>query len=419
MGADSSRRKRALAVRAYAAVDADVDLAFRYRHGWIKIGSEAGSSLSTKKATWSAGHEAGYTDAATGSRPSPGADASSMFTLGYQRGYAEFYDEKRAGAVAPEAPTRALARSNVVAAQKRMARTQTRVEQGDFGGGEPPLLDTVRQGHGPEKSSTAVLPLPKKKDGFLARLKADQPVIGTWLSNEVGTETDLTRHVATQSGVKRYRLPIGTPLGRHLPGSSALEAKELDIAGTTFDDHVKRLDSLMKRVENNDESATIDEEAWKEVAVRLEAMSKIAKTKETHLKIEKKQSLKAAAAKGAGAAAVTFALKEHLPQKVVKFGKEWANEGAAHSLAVMGTNFSVSAASLIGAQQSEHFVEAFHKIIENPAVEIGVTSAVALLISALITRIRKALRERRDRRVAKARGERLTGETPVKRGIAS
>lgn len=225
-------------------------------------------------------------------------------------------------------------------------------------------------------------------------------------------EIDLTRHVATKSGVQRYHLPIGTPLGKHLAGSTAIESRSLDIQGQSFDDHVKRLDALMKRVENNDDSETVDEEAWAEVSDRLEAMKQIAKTKETHLSIEKKQALKAAG-KAAVGAGVSYAIKEHLPGKIVKFGKEWANEGASHSLAVMGTNFAASAASLIGAQQSTHFVEAFNKLLENPAVEIGVTSAVALLISGLIARIRKALKARKDKRIAKARGLRLTGTEPT------
>jgi hypothetical protein len=213
---------------------------------------------------------------------------------------------------------------------------------------------------------------------------------------------DLTRHVATRSGVIRYHLPIGTPLGKHLPVSAGSVAKEFDVKGVTFEDHVKQLDSLMQRVQNNDDSEAVDENAWMEVTSRLDAMTKIAREKEAELRLERKgydRPVKPTRSR------TMLRLKQHAPKRAMEIGKEWAHESAAHSLAIYGVNFAASAVSLIGAQQSEKFVEAFHHIIENPSIEIGVTTGLALLISALITRIRKALKERHDRKIEAKRGE--------------
>lgn len=224
-------------------------------------------------------------------------------------------------------------------------------------------------------------------------------------------EIDLARHVRTQAGVRHFGRPIGalitdrggSTVGKHIPGSLDLEARELDIAGADFGSHVKRLDELMKVVGSNDDFESVDENAWNEVAVRLDAMSKIAKEKRTHLTMEKREQSRQAASSRTDRAVLR--LKGKAPRKVKEFGAEWAHESAAHTLALAGVNFAISAASLIGAQSSEHFVEAFHKIAENPAVEIGVTTAVTLLISAFIARIRKALKERKDKKIAKAREE--------------
>lgn len=221
---------------------------------------------------------------------------------------------------------------------------------------------------------------------------------------------DLTRHVRTEAGVRHFHEPIGSPIGKHLTASPTLEGAALDVGGVRFEEHVKRLEDLMKKVQNNDTSLTVDENAWTEVADRLDAMTKITKAKMEHLSVEKRQAIKVATGAAAGAG-LRYAIKHHVPSKIVKVGKEWVNEssGAArdsaiHSVTVWATNFAASASGLIGLKESGHFIEAFNHLLENPAIEVGFTATAAVLISAFISRIRKALRARKDRKIAEARG---------------
>lgn len=138
----------------------DVDLAlgkhFRYRHGWIKIGSEgdnphagadaAKAAVRKQRETWQASYDKGYADAKAGKAPGD-VGSGGMDTMGYQRGYAKFHEESRKG-VTSEELTRA------VEAQKRVRQAQKRIAA--------------------KENYTA------RQDSFLGRLKSGSSIIPTF-----------------------------------------------------------------------------------------------------------------------------------------------------------------------------------------------------------------------------------------------
>ena len=189
-----------------------IDLAFRYRHGWIKIGSAAdvdpaptkradtlmGTTRSvltdaqktamdkrysnrgmkaaqkasrSAKDTWQAGHDAGYNDAKAGKSPSVGPDAADMHSLGYQRGYAKFHEEQTHKATSEELTAAVKRRESARKVAKRIKRK--------------------------ENYTMNRLKL-ENSDSIIARLRKDQPVVGTWLSTPAGDDTDLSVLTAAQ-----------------------------------------------------------------------------------------------------------------------------------------------------------------------------------------------------------------------------
>jgi hypothetical protein len=229
-------------------------------------------------------------------------------------------------------------------------------------------------------------------------------------------DIDLVRHVRTEKGVRRYHLPKGSPIighhrptGKHLTGSEEFEDTQIANPHEEFEKHAERIDALLTRVKAGDASSeSVDESVWTEASARLAAMSRIAKEREAAARAKKRAAARAAATgkKAAVAAAVvggTYALKDKVPAGAVDTAKEWGLTLGGMHLVSVATNVAAAAVGLIGAEASSHFVESFHKLIENPTLEAGIVSAAAVLVATLIARIRKALSDRRDRRIAKAR----------------
>lgn len=86
-------------------------------------------------------------------------------------------------------------------------------------------------------------------------------------------------------------------------------------------------------------------------------------------------------------------------------GKDATTTKLGSVAAGLGAKIAGAVAGLIGAGATEHFTEAFHKITENGTVEAGINVAVAWLLAALAATIQRALAKRKDKKIAKARGE--------------
>lgn len=114
-----------------------------------------------------------------------------------------------------------------------------------------------------------------------------------------------------------------------------------------------------------------------------------------------------------GAVSATAKIHGKKPRRVGGKSGEFVADTAKDGLRVqatqkvleIGVKAGVAASALLGAGESEHMVEAFHRIAENPALEAGVNVALTILITTLIAKILKHFRDRRDSRIAKARGE--------------
>lgn len=255
-----SKRTQALAIRAHAAAQranrdlsngsgSEVDLGFRYRHGWIKIGPDVGSenagmkgavdAVHSRKAKWEQGKSEGAADAKAGKRAKVDAADTSLYAMGYQRGYTEAQSSSNSKAVAQEFKVSVDNKREMAKKMRRIAAKDAKPSEArKILGALKASMDTDPYGHeglgakvgkanasvrkpgdpfridpatekswieqrdpttmmgkprGPKPTEAEIAAMvkrwqnattPKKKSkakDLLARLKADQPVIGTWL----------------------------------------------------------------------------------------------------------------------------------------------------------------------------------------------------------------------------------------------
>lgn len=201
------------------------------------------------------------------------------------------------------------------------------------------------------------------------------------------------------------------PGGKHLSMSGETASSRFKSDDLEVTENTKRFNAALQRAEQAGEGTTEQEHALEEAAAHLEAMNRRVQTAQKKVEETKKRvRLEAADTK---VDRTLYRLKTtDEPPKVKKTGtyveesvKDARNVALGRQVADLGARLAGAAAGLLGAVETEHFTEAFHKILENPMIESGINVAVALVISALVGRIRSALKKRRDRKIAEARGD--------------
>lgn len=158
-------------------------------------------------------------------------------------------------------------------------------------------------------------------------------------------------------------------------------------------------DGLMETAADPKANPTEREKAVKQVTMHLEQMKRRVET-------EKSTLTESHTSSRLTVKTVTQAPKVKPVEHYVKDStKDAARVAMTQQVLGYAVRAAAAAAALIGAHESEHFIEQLHQLSENLAIESGVNVALTLLITLLVGKIQKAFRERHDRRIAKARGE--------------
>lgn len=198
--------------------------------------------------------------------------------------------------------------------------------------------------------------------------------------------------------------------GAHLRMSSEDVTSRFTDDSFDIETHSRSIDVALSRAETAKPGTTEHDHAWLEVAAHAEKIAAAARKAAEANEAERRKAREAGAANAvdrtiykvkdaAGRSEKVTKAKDYIKDTGFDAARARVQEAAVN----IGARIAGASAGVLGVGEAEHFSEAFQKLTENPALEAGISAAAALLLSALVARIRKALKAHHDKKIAAAR----------------